>query len=59
MTSADPILTFVELTCPMVFASMHFNFGVSLFWSMVASIATYALLGMIVESVRLQLRHAR
>ena len=59
MTSADPIITFVELTCPIVFAGMHFNFGVSLFWSLVANIATYALFGMIVESARVRLHRAR
>jgi hypothetical protein len=59
MTSTDPIMTLVELTCPIVFAGMHFNFGISLFWSLVANVATYALLGVIVESVRLRLHHPR
>lgn len=59
MTSGDPVMTLVELTCPIVFAGMHFNFGVSLFWSLVANVVTYALLGAIVESARLRLHWAR
>ena len=58
MTSTNPMMTLVELTCPIVLAGMHFNFGVSLFWSLVANIATYALLGMIVESARLRFHRA-
>jgi hypothetical protein len=59
MTSTDPIMALVGLTCPIVFAGMHFNFGVSLFWSLVANVATYALFGSIVESARLRWHHAR
>jgi hypothetical protein len=59
MTSRDPIMTLVELTCPIVFAGMHFNFGVSLLWSLVANVATYALFGAVVESVRMRLQQAR
>jgi hypothetical protein len=43
MTSADPILTLVEFTCPVAFASPHFHFGVSLYWSLLANAAAYAL----------------
>lgn len=59
MTSTDPIMAFVELSCPIVWVGMHFDFGVSLFWSLVANAATYALLGAIVESARLRLHWAR
>jgi len=59
MTSADPILSLVQLTCPVVFASMHFNFALGLYWSLLANAATYGLIGLIVEGLRLQLRHAR
>jgi hypothetical protein len=55
MTSTNPIMALVELTCPIVFVGMHFNFGVSLFWSLVANVATYTLLGAIVESARFRL----
>ena len=58
MTSADPIMTLVEFTCPVVLASVYFHFGVSLYWSLLANAATYALVGLIVETLRRQLRHA-
>jgi hypothetical protein len=58
MTSADPILTVVEVTCPVVFASLHFNFALGLYWSLLANAATYGLIGLIVESLRQQLHHA-
>ena len=57
-SSADPIMTLVELTCPVVLASIHFQFGVSLYWSLVANAVTYAFVGLIVESLRRQHRHA-
>ena len=59
MTFGDPIMKLVELTCPIVFAGMHFNFGISLGWSLAANAATYALLGLIVETVRHQLNPAK
>lgn len=52
MTSVDPILTFVEFTCPIVFASLHFHFALGLYWSLLANAATYGLIGLIVESMR-------
>ena len=55
----QPILwTFIEVTCPIVFASMHFHFGVHLFWVLVANTATYAVVGLVFEAFREQLRHA-
>ena len=59
MTSADPMMVLVKLTCPIVFVGFHFNFGISLYWSLVANAATYALLGLIVESIRHRLHPAR
>jgi hypothetical protein len=59
MTSADPILALVELTCPVVFASIHFNFALGLYSSFLANAATYGLIGLIVETLRQQVRHAR
>jgi hypothetical protein len=49
MTSADPIVTLVEFTCPVVFASIHFHFALGLYWSLPANAATYGLIGLIVE----------
>ena len=58
MTSADPIVTLVEFTCPVVFASIHFHFALGLYWSIVGNAATYGLIGLIVETLRHQL-HSR
>lgn len=55
MTSGDPIVSLVELTCPIVFASIHFHFPLGLYWSLVANAATYGLIGLMVETVRQQL----
>jgi hypothetical protein len=59
MTSADPILTLVEFTCPVVFASLHFHCGVSLYWSLLANASTYVLIGLIVETMRRRLNQAK
>ncbi|MGC2181896.1 MAG: hypothetical protein WA637_01290 [Terriglobales bacterium] len=57
LTSGDPIVSLVELTCPVVFASIHFHFPLGLYWSLVANAATYGLIGLMVETVRQQLHH--
>jgi len=59
MTSADPILTLVEFTCPVVFASLHFHFSVSLYWSLLANASTYVLIGLIGETMRPSLNQAK
>jgi hypothetical protein len=59
MTSADPILTLVEFTCPVVFASLHFHFSVSLYWSFLANASTYVLIGLILETMRPRLNQAK
>jgi len=59
MTSADPIMTLVELTCPVVLVSMRLHFGISLYWSLVANAATYALIGLMVETLRRKLAPAK
>jgi hypothetical protein len=59
MTSADPIVTLVEFTCPVVLASVYFHFGVSWSWSLLANAATYALIGLIVETLRQRLNQAK
>ena len=56
LTVADPLLTLAQITCPIAFASIHFHFGVSLYWSLFANAATYALIGLVVETVRQRLR---
>lgn len=46
------------LTQPIAFASFHFNFGIKFYWVVLINTATYALLGLMVEMLRRELRHA-
>jgi hypothetical protein len=59
ITSADPVATLVEFTCPVVLAGTYFHFGVSLYWSLLANAATYTWLGLIVETLRQRLDHPK
>jgi hypothetical protein len=54
-THADPIMTFVHLTCPIALIDFY---PLSLYLVLVANAATYALVGLIVETLRRQLKHA-
>ena len=56
LTSADPILPLVRLTCPITLVSFY---PLSLYWVLVANAATYALLGLTVETLRRRLRRAQ
>jgi hypothetical protein len=55
LTSADPILPFVRLTCPITLVGFY---PLGLYLVLVANAATYALLGLIVETLRRRLRRA-
>ena len=57
ITSAEPMWTFARLTCPVLFASFHFPLGV--YWSLLANAATYAAVGLIIETLRQQLNQLR
>jgi len=59
IASADRLMTVVEFTCPIVLASIHFHFGVSLYWSLIANAATYGLIGLMVETLRQRLNQAK
>jgi hypothetical protein len=59
MTSAAPVATLLEFTCPAVLASVYFHFGVFLYWSPLANAATYTLIGLIVETLRQKLNQAK
>lgn len=50
------VWTFVCITCPIAIAGMHH--AISLYETLAANAVTYALVGLIVETVRRQLRHA-
>ena len=52
LTSADPIMTLVRLTCPIALLSFY---AIRLYWVLVANAATYALVGLAVETLRQRL----
>ena len=56
----NPILwTLARYSCPVVLAGFYFHFGVSVYWVLIVNAATYALLGLIVETLRRPVKHAR
>lgn len=56
---ARPIVWILaQVTCPIAFASVHFHFGVKLYWAIVANALTYAIAGAMIELARYQLRRA-
>ena len=55
--SDNPMMPLVEFTCPVVFVSSYFNFPLGVYWAFLANAATYALVGLIVDTLRLQLHH--
>jgi hypothetical protein len=59
ITSEPIVWTLVRLTCPIAFAGFHFHFPVSIYWFFLANAATYALVGLVVETLRRQLHHAK
>ncbi len=57
--SAEPIVWILaRLTCPVVFASLYFHFPLGVYWALLANAATYAFVGLIVETLRRQLNQA-
>jgi hypothetical protein len=46
------VWTLVRFSCPVVIVGNSLHLGMSLFWVLVANTATYALIGLIVESLR-------
>jgi hypothetical protein len=53
----DPLMTLVQLTCPI--AILGRSYPISLYWVLVANAATYALAGAIAETLRQRLHPAR
>jgi hypothetical protein len=49
--------TLISVTCPIAMAGMHYP--ISLYWTLIANAATYALVGLIVETLRHPLNHAK
>jgi hypothetical protein len=56
LTSADPVLLLVRLTCPIAILS---SFPIRLYWVLLANAATYALAALLFEILRQKLRQAR
>ncbi len=61
MTSRDhpiaPVVsTLLRLTCPIAIVGSHYP--VSLYLALAANVATYALVGLVVETLRRQLSHS-
>jgi hypothetical protein len=55
----NPIVnTLSRVTCPAGMASLHFHFPISVYWVLIVNAATYALVGVIVETLRQKPRHA-
>ena len=51
------VWTLISVTCPIAIAGTHFP--ISLYWTLVANAATYALVGLVVETLRHSLSHAK
>jgi len=49
--------TLVSLTCPVAIAGMHYP--ISFFEALMVNAATYGIVGLTVEAIRIQLRHSR
>ena len=49
--------TLISVTCPIAIAGRHYP--ISLLEALAANAATYALIGLMVETLRRQLRHAK
>ena len=53
----SPIVnTLARITCPIAAAGAHFP--ISVYWALIANAATYALIGVLVETLRQKLRQA-
>jgi len=50
LSLGDPLVTLVRLTCPI--AILGRSYPISLYWALMANAATYALAGLMVESLR-------
>jgi hypothetical protein len=50
---ANPILLMAaKLSQPFAFATLHFHFGLTYYWAIIANMLTYGLIGFIVETMR-------
>ncbi len=60
LTSAEPLVyTLSRFTQPIALVSLYLHFGVRFYWVLLANAATYALVGLIVETLRQKLNPAK
>jgi hypothetical protein len=60
ITSAETVVyTLARLTQPVVLVGFYFHFGLYFYWVLLVNAATYALIGLLVETMRQQLNHAK
>ena len=70
LTSADPLMPLVQITCPIAlvrsYRGTRFSFVMSIrsypmsvYFVLLANAATYGLVGLVVEAVRQSLHHAK
>lgn len=50
------VKTMARVTCPIAIAGMHYP--LSLYWVLLVNAATYAMVGLLVETLRQRLHHA-
>jgi len=59
ISAAEPIVyTLARVTQPIVLASLYFHIGLRFYWVLLANAATYAFIGLIVETVRQAVRRS-
>jgi len=51
-----PLWMLAQFSCPLVFVGTYFHFGVSVYSVFLSNAAVYALLGLLVEMLRAELR---
>jgi len=56
LTYTDPLMTLVQLTCPIAIVR---SYPLRLEWVLLANAATYGLVGLIVETLRRRVHQAR
>jgi hypothetical protein len=60
ITAAEPIvLTLAGLSQPIVLAGFYLHFGLYFYWVLLANAATYAFVGLMVETLRQRLSQAK
>jgi len=56
LATLRPLWMLAQFSCPLVFVGTYFHFGVSVYSVFVSNAAVYALLGLLVEILRAEMR---